>query len=155
MNKIRIREMNKTMQYGKIFKNPLMTLQKCGIFQNAHILCDLLSEPIEKYPDNSFFLYLKKRDITNKSYLPIRMEFIEFPGPYPTLEDLKKGCAKIFDLDPEKMSVAKFVQHQFKWQKILPPPPEGSNPTRRQKKKSKALNDISQPPYLLKESGIF
>ena len=145
---IRIREVTKTMHFGKIYRDGASPLKKCGIKQNAHLLCELLSEP-QHYSEASILIYLRKRKINERVYEPMKMEFIDMPGPYPTLEKLKLACAKAYGLDPEKTSIAKYVPYQFTWEKITPPKPfEG-----KKKKKAKSADNISQPPYLFKEGG--
>ncbi len=147
-----MREVLKSMYYGRIYRDGTQTLKKCGIGQNAHVLCEILSEEVERYPDSKVLIYLKKRVPKTGSYEPMRMEFVDIPGPHPTLVALMQACAKVFGLDPANTAVAKYIPYKFTWTRIVPPTEEVAGKSRR-KKKAKAADDITQAPYFFREGG--
>lgn len=145
---MRVRELLKTMFLGKIYRDGLSTIKKHGIIQNSHLVIEILNEPVEDYSASKILLYLKKRVVKDRTYENYRIEFLEIPGEYPTLPKLKEVCAKIYNLDPEKITLAKYLTYCFSWKEIIPQVAKGKKP-----KKGKALDDLRQPPCLLKEGG--
>lgn len=147
MDRIRVQERLKTGFPSRIYKDGMSTLKKLGIKQNAHFIVELLEKPAENYPPSQMLFYLRKRKVKERAYEEYRIRLVEIPGDYPTLPKLKEICAKIYDLDAEKITLAKYLPYSFTWQKIVPPS------SKSKKNKKKAPDDLRSPPCLLKEGG--
>jgi len=126
-------------------------LKKLEIKQNTHLVVQLLEVPVESYVPSQMLFYLRKRKVKERSYEEFKIEFLDILANYPTLSKLKEECAKVYGLDAEKITLAKYLPHRFTWEKILPPSNKAKKPKNNPKKK--APDDLRNPPCLLKEGG--
>lgn len=164
LEQVRVRQKQQNMFFGRIIRDQTgeQTLKQLKVANNAQLVIQVLPEP-EFLEPNCMILLACKRNIAERTYgdkheFKFTFTITKDKDLIPTIPELQEACKAHLGLPSSaRVTIAKYVPHQFEW-KWLNPDEEIIEKIGKKKKTELKIpgreHDLRKFPFFLNDGDI-